>query len=130
MAKDGYPKPGAHTPEAKARREAHWRGILERWRASGLPKTEFACREQISADVLGWWQAEIRKRDLAQRRKSSASTAARARWRAPARRGRPPSSPYASSSRPRRHPRRRTRDWPATTPSGSGRASTRRPSSA
>lgn len=84
MAKDGYPKPGAHTPEAKARREAHWREVLERWRASGLPKTEFARREQISADVLGWWQAEIRKRDLARRRKSSASTAARARWRAPA----------------------------------------------
>jgi len=33
-----------------------------------LPKTEFARREQISPDVLGWWQAEIQKRDGAKRR--------------------------------------------------------------
>ena len=77
MANHIYPKSGTRTPEAKARREAHWRGVLERWRASGLPKTEFARREQISPDVLCWWQSELQKRDLSKRRKSSASTAAR-----------------------------------------------------
>jgi hypothetical protein len=82
MTKNGYPQSGTRTPEAKARREAHWRGVLEQWRASALPKTEFARREQISPDVLSWWQAELHKRDLANRRKSSASTAARSRWRA------------------------------------------------
>jgi hypothetical protein len=76
-----YPPNGSRTPEAKARREEHWRGVLERWRASGLPKTDFSRRERISPDVLAWWQAEIHKRDVAKRRQSSASTAARVRWR-------------------------------------------------
>lgn len=56
--------------------------MLERWRASGLPKTDFSRRERISPDVLAWWQAELHKRDVAKRRQQSASTAARARWRA------------------------------------------------
>jgi len=72
MTKDGYPKSGVRTPEAKARREAHWRGVLERWRSSGLPKTEFARREQISPDVLGWWQVQIHKRDGVRRRQVAA----------------------------------------------------------
>jgi hypothetical protein len=76
-----YPKSGVRTPEAKARREAHWRGVLERWRASALPKTEFARREELSPDVLGWWQSELQKRDLSKRRKSSASRAAPGRRR-------------------------------------------------
>jgi len=82
MSTNSYPKPGTRTPEAKARREAHWRTVLNRWRASGLPKTEFARREQISPDVLGWWQTEIQKRDGAMRRKASASEAAQTRWKA------------------------------------------------
>ena len=82
MTGKSYPTNGSRTPEAKARREEHWRGVLERWRASGLPKTEFSRRERISPDVLAWWQAEIHKRDVAKHHKSSASTAARARWRA------------------------------------------------
>lgn len=82
MSTNGYPKSGTRTPQAKARREAHWRATLERWKTSALPKTEFARREQISPDVLGWWQAEIQKRDGAKRRKESASTAAQTRWRA------------------------------------------------
>lgn len=73
MTKNGYPKSGVRTPEAKARREAHWRTVVERWRASGLAKTEFARREQISPDVLGWWQVEIHKRDRARRRQAPAA---------------------------------------------------------
>ena len=87
MRETSYPPNGSRTPEAKARREEHWRGVLERWRASGLPKTDFSRRERISPDVLAWWQAEIHKRDLAKRRKSSASTAAEGRWRAAPRPG-------------------------------------------
>jgi hypothetical protein len=82
MNTNGYPKSGTRTPEAKARREAHWRSVLDRWQSSGLAKTEFARRDQISPDVLGWWQAQIQKRDGARRRKESASTAAQTRWRA------------------------------------------------
>lgn len=67
MTKKGYPKSGAGTPQAKAQREAHWRAVLERWRASGQAKTVFARKEGISPDVLGWWQAELHKRDLAKR---------------------------------------------------------------
>jgi hypothetical protein len=65
MAKKTYPPSGSRTPEAKARREAHWRQVLERWRRSGLSKTEFSSREGISRDVLGWWQVEIARRELA-----------------------------------------------------------------
>ncbi len=72
MAKNPYPPNGSRSPEAKARREAHWRGVLERWRQSGLPKTEFSRRERISPDVLAWWQAEIRKRDQVRPRRAPA----------------------------------------------------------
>lgn len=67
MAKTAYPRSGTRTPEAKAKREAHWRRVLERWRTSGLPKTKFARQEGISPDVVGWWHAEIRRRDRTQR---------------------------------------------------------------
>jgi hypothetical protein len=68
MANKPYPQNGSRTPEAKARREAHWRGVLERWRQSGLPKTGFSRREGISPDVLAWWQAELQRRDQVRRR--------------------------------------------------------------
>jgi hypothetical protein len=77
MTKSGYPDSGVRTPEAKALREAHWRSVLDRWRTSGLAKTEFARREQISADVLGWWQVEIQKRDRARRRRVPSARARR-----------------------------------------------------
>jgi hypothetical protein len=73
MAKNEYPPAGSRTADAKAQREAHWRRMLEQWKASGLPKSVYARREGISADVLGWWQGEIRKRDLAQRRQGRAT---------------------------------------------------------
>lgn len=73
MAKKPYPPTGSRTPEAKAQREVYWRDVLDRWRASGLPKTEFSRREGISPDVLGWWQAEIRKRDRSPVRRSAAT---------------------------------------------------------
>jgi hypothetical protein len=72
MANKSYPPNGSRTPEAKARREAHWREVLERWRRSGLPKTEFSGRESISPDVLAWWQAPIHKRDQVRRRRAPA----------------------------------------------------------
>jgi hypothetical protein len=71
MAKKAYPRSGTRTPEAKAQREAHWRQVLERLRTSDLPKTEFARQEGLSPDVLGWWYAEIRRRDRTQRRTSA-----------------------------------------------------------
>jgi hypothetical protein len=73
MAKKSYPPNGSRTPEAKARRETHWRDLLERWRQSGLPKSEFFRREGVSRDVLDWWQAEIHKRDLARWRRPPAA---------------------------------------------------------
>jgi len=73
MAKLSYPPNGSRTTESKARREAHWREVLERWRRSGLPKTEFSRRERISPDVLAWWQAELRKRDQARPRRAPAA---------------------------------------------------------
>lgn len=85
MAKATYPRSGTRTPEAKAKREAHWRQVLDRWRTSALPKTEFARQEGISPDVLGWWYAEIRRRDRPQRR----TTASARRRSAPARARRP-----------------------------------------
>lgn len=84
MAKVTYPRSGTRTPEAKARREAHWRRVLERWRASGLPKTEFARKEGISPDVLGWWQAELRRRDRTQRRTNGSARRRSAPARQPA----------------------------------------------
>lgn len=83
MAKDNYPRSGTRTPEAKARREAHWRRLLQRWKQSGLPKTDFAQREKISPDVLYWWDREIQRRDQGRRpaaarsRKRQASPATR-----------------------------------------------------
>lgn len=68
MAKATYPRSGTRTPEAKAKRETHWRQVLEHWKQSGLPKTKFARQEGISPDVLGWWHAEIRRRDRILRR--------------------------------------------------------------
>lgn len=82
MPKAAYPRSGTRTPEAKAKREAHWRQVLDRWRASTLPKTTFARKEGISPDVLGWWQVEIRRRDQTQRR----TTPTARRRSAPARR--------------------------------------------
>jgi transposase len=68
MAKVNYPRSGTRSPEAKARRESHWRRLLQRWKRSGLPKTEFAQREKISPDVLYWWDREIERRDQTGRR--------------------------------------------------------------
>lgn len=76
MAKKRYPPTGSRTPEAKAQREAYWRGVLDRWRASGVPKTRFSRREGISPDVLGWWQAQILKRDRARERRTVAAAPA------------------------------------------------------
>ena len=71
MANRSYPPNGSRTPEAKARREAHWRDVLERWRRSALHRSEFSRREGVSRDVLGWWQAEVHKRDLARQRRAA-----------------------------------------------------------
>jgi hypothetical protein len=84
MAKATYPRSGTRTPEAKAKREAHWRQVLESWRASGLPKTEFARNEGISPDVLGWWQVELRRRDRAKPRTTATARRRAARARPPA----------------------------------------------
>jgi hypothetical protein len=73
MANKSYPPNGSRSPEAKAKREAHWREVLERWRRSGLTKTKFSRRERISPDVLAWWQAEIHKRDQVRQHRAPAA---------------------------------------------------------
>lgn len=73
MANEPYPANGSRTPESCARREAHWREVLARWKQSGLSKTDFARHEKISESVLSWWDAEIRRRDRTRRRTSAQS---------------------------------------------------------
>lgn len=78
MTDHPYPPNGSRAPEARARREAHWRDVLARWKTSDLSKTDFARRENISVSVLSWWGTELRRRDRTRRR-----TAARAPRSAP-----------------------------------------------
>jgi hypothetical protein len=63
MANLSYPKSGINTPQAMARREAFWRDVIRRWKRSGLPKTEFGNRENISIASLHFWLKELRRRD-------------------------------------------------------------------
>ncbi|MEK6987433.1 MAG: hypothetical protein AABX97_04960 [Candidatus Thermoplasmatota archaeon] len=78
MTNQPYPPNGSRAPEARARREAHWRDVLARWKTSGLSKADYGRREKISVSVLSWWDAELRRRDRTRRR-----TAARAPRSAP-----------------------------------------------
>lgn len=70
MANEPYPPNGSRTPESCARREAHWREVIARWKSSDLSKADFARREQISESVLSWWDAELRRRDRRGRRRA------------------------------------------------------------
>jgi len=65
MAKDGYPANGTKSAEDKARREKHWRRIVEEWRKSGLTQREFCRRKQESESSLAWWIRELNRRDRA-----------------------------------------------------------------
>lgn len=68
MTHQPYPPNGSRAPDARARREAHWREVLARWKTSDLSKVDFARRENISKSVLSWWGAEIRRRDRTRQR--------------------------------------------------------------
>jgi hypothetical protein len=63
MAKPTYPGTGDKTPAARAQRETYWRRLVERWRASGQPKSVFCEREGVSDASLHWWLREIARRD-------------------------------------------------------------------
>jgi hypothetical protein len=63
MAKVTYPGTGDNTPAARAQRETYWRRLIDRWRASGQPKSTFSAREGVSDASLHWWLREIARRD-------------------------------------------------------------------
>jgi hypothetical protein len=63
MARSNYPGNGINTPAAKAQREAYWRKAVERWKASGLAKSEFCKRDGLSDASLHWWIRQIERRD-------------------------------------------------------------------
>lgn len=71
MAKPTYPGTGDNTPAARAQRETYWRRLIERWRASGQPKSTFCEREGVSDASLHWWLRQIARRDGRQRPKSA-----------------------------------------------------------
>jgi len=62
MAKTTYPDLGDNTPAARAQRETHWRRLVDRWKASGLPKSTFCEREGISDASFHWWLRELERR--------------------------------------------------------------------
>lgn len=62
MAKTTYPGLGDNSPAARAQRETHWRRLVERWKASGQPKSMFCEREGISDASLHWWLRELERR--------------------------------------------------------------------
>jgi len=71
MAKLTYPGTGDNTPAARAQRETYWRRLIERWQASGQPKSTFCEREGVSDASLHWWLRQIARRDGRQRPKSA-----------------------------------------------------------
>jgi hypothetical protein len=63
MTKLPYPKPGVNTPQAKAQREAYWRDIVRRWKASGLSKWDYCRGKKFTSAALHYWIKEIQRRD-------------------------------------------------------------------
>jgi hypothetical protein len=63
MAKSTYPTTGDSSPAARAQRETYWRRQIERFKTSGLSKSEFCRREGLSPAALHWWTGEIRRRE-------------------------------------------------------------------
>ena len=63
MAKSVYPKANDHTPAARAQRETYWRRLFDRWKASGLAKTEFCERENVTTAAFHWWIKDLERRD-------------------------------------------------------------------
>ena len=44
-------------------KERYWRGIIQRFEASGLGVRQFCEREKLSKDRLYWWRRTLRRRD-------------------------------------------------------------------
>jgi hypothetical protein len=63
-----YPSNGDRTAIACARREKHWRKILEECERSGLRRSEFCRRNGLRETTLSWWARELRRRDQAGRK--------------------------------------------------------------
>jgi transposase-like protein len=63
MANETEPGPGERGLAAQAQRETHWRRVVERWKASGQPKTVFCAREGINPPSLHRWLRELDRRD-------------------------------------------------------------------
>ena len=74
MAKTNYPKVGDHTPSARAQRETHWRRLIQRWKASGIAKSEFCAREAVSVASFHWWIQNLGRRKRPRQRVQSAKT--------------------------------------------------------
>jgi hypothetical protein len=72
MAKTTYPGVGDNSPAARAQRETHWRRLIDRWRASGQPKSAFCEREGVSDAAMHWWMRQLERRDGRGRSKASA----------------------------------------------------------
>lgn len=45
--------------EAAIERAEHWRGLLQRWRESGLSQAEFCRRGRIPPWKLAWWKKRL-----------------------------------------------------------------------
>lgn len=58
-----YPKPGVNTPQARSQREAYWRDVVRRWKASGLSYGNYCRGRKFTAAALHYWIKEIQRRD-------------------------------------------------------------------
>ena len=51
--------------EAAIERVEHWRGLLQRWRESGLSQAEFCRRRRIPVWQLAWWKKRLAAKSAA-----------------------------------------------------------------
>ena len=47
-------------------KERYWRGVVQRWEASGLGIRCFCQQEGLSENRLHWWRRTLRRRDVGQ----------------------------------------------------------------
>lgn len=54
--------------QIRAEREKHWRGLVRRWRASGLNQADFCRKHRLSIPAFRWWKQELERRDARNRK--------------------------------------------------------------
>jgi len=54
--------------QIRAEREKHWRGLVRRWRASGLNQADFCRKHRLSIPAFRWWKQELDRRDARNRK--------------------------------------------------------------